>query len=224
MRDYHRWCTLGTPCPHLGGELPEGVLNPALTPSRSNTDTVHPNEAPEVHPSVVPDVRWWPLKYTQVKLLMYMMAYSVHLLAYTVYHVRPLIYMIRYTDHLMANAVHPSEAPEVHPSVVPNVRWWPLQYTWWQMQYIREAPEVHPSVVPDVRRWPLHYTCWQMQYTQVKLLKCTPVLFLMLDDGPCSTLDGKCSTTKWSFWCAWWHIQYTCWHIQYTMWCSWFTW
>ena len=52
-----------------------------------------------------------------------------------------------------------------------------------------EAPEVHPSVVPDVRRWPL-------QYTQVRLLKYTPVLFLMLDDGLCSTLDGKCSTPK----------------------------
>ena len=51
----------------------------------------------------------------------YMMAYSVHLLAYTVHHVRLLIYMIRYADHLMANAVHPSEAPEVHPSV-PYVR------------------------------------------------------------------------------------------------------
>ena len=24
--------------------------------------------------------------------------------------------------HMMANAVHPSEAPEVHPSVVPDVR------------------------------------------------------------------------------------------------------
>ena len=24
--------------------------------------------------------------------------------------------------HLLANAVHPSEAPEVHPSVVPDVR------------------------------------------------------------------------------------------------------
>ena len=29
--------------------------------------------------------------------------------------------MIGYADHL-ANAVHPSEAPEVHLSVVPNVR------------------------------------------------------------------------------------------------------
>ena len=38
-----------------------------------------------------------------------MMAYSVHLLAYTVHHVRLLIYMIGYADHLMANAVHPSE-------------------------------------------------------------------------------------------------------------------
>ena len=30
--------------------------------------------------------------------------------------------MIEYADHLMANAVHPSEAPEVYPSVVPDVR------------------------------------------------------------------------------------------------------
>ena len=37
--------------------------------------------------------------------------------------------------HLMANVVHPSEAPEVHPSVVPDVRWRPLQYTWWLMNY-----------------------------------------------------------------------------------------
>ena len=101
------------------------------------TNAAHRNEAPEVHPSVVPDVKWWPLQYTwwqmqytQVKLLMYMMAYSVHLLAYTVHHVRLLIYMIGYADHLMANAIHPSEVPEVHLSVVPDVRWWPLQYTW----------------------------------------------------------------------------------------------
>ena len=111
------------------------------------------------------------------------------------HHVRLLIYMIGYADHLIANAVHPSEASEEHPSVVSDVRWWPLQYTW-----------------------------WQMQYTQVRLLKCTPVLFLMLDDGLCSTLDGKCSTPKRSFWCTWWHIQYTCWHIQDTIRGSWFTW
>ena len=30
--------------------------------------------------------------------------------------------MIGHADHLMANAVRPSEAPEVHLSVVPNVR------------------------------------------------------------------------------------------------------
>ena len=77
------------------------------------------------------------MQYTQVKLLMYMMAYSVHMLAYTVHHVRLLIYMIGYAVHLMANALHPSEAPEVH-----------------------------------------------------------PVLFLMLNDGLCSTLDAKCSTPK----------------------------
>ena len=47
---------------------------------------------------------------------------SVHLLAYTVHHVRLLISMIGYADHLMANAVHPSEAPVVHPSVAPDVR------------------------------------------------------------------------------------------------------
>ena len=29
--------------------------------------------------------------------------------------------MIGYADHLMSNAVHPSEAPEVHPNVVPEV-------------------------------------------------------------------------------------------------------
>ena len=62
------------------------------------------------------------MQYTKVKLLMYMMAYSVHLLAYTVHHVRLLIYMIGYADHLMTNAVHPSEDPEVYPSVVPDVR------------------------------------------------------------------------------------------------------
>ena len=30
--------------------------------------------------------------------------------------------MIGYADHLMANAVDPSEAPEEHPSVAPDVR------------------------------------------------------------------------------------------------------
>ena len=58
----------------------------------------------------------------QVKLLMYMMAYSVHLLAYTGHHVRLLIYMIGYADHLMANVAHRSKAPKVHLSVVPNLR------------------------------------------------------------------------------------------------------
>ena len=116
----------------------------------------------------------------QVKLLMYMMAYSVHLLAYTGHLVRLLIYMIGYADHLMANVAHRSGPPKVHPSVVPNVRGWPLQYTW-----------------------------WQIQYTQVRLLKYTPVLFLMLHDGLCSTLDGKCSTPKWGSWSA----------PQYCSWC-----
>ena len=62
------------------------------------------------------------MQYTQVKLLMYMMAYSVYVLGYTVHHVRLLIYMIGYADHLIANAVYPSESPEVHPSAVPDVR------------------------------------------------------------------------------------------------------
>ena len=30
--------------------------------------------------------------------------------------------MIGYADHLMTHTVHPSEAPEVHPSVVPDAR------------------------------------------------------------------------------------------------------
>ena len=109
----------------------------------------------------------------QMKLLMYMMAYSVHLLAYTGHHVRLLIYMIGYADHLMANVAHRSEAPKVYLSIVPNVRWWPLQHT-----------------------------LWQMQYAQVRLLEYTPVLFLMLGDGLCSTLDGKCSKLKWGSWSA----------------------
>ena len=62
------------------------------------------------------------MQYTQVKFLMYMMAYSVHLLAYTVHHVRLLIYMIGYADRLITNTVHSSEAPEVHPNVVPDIR------------------------------------------------------------------------------------------------------
>ena len=62
------------------------------------------------------------MQYTQVKLLMYMMAYSVHLLAYIVLHVRLLISMIGYADQLMVNAVHPIEAPKVHHSAVPDVR------------------------------------------------------------------------------------------------------
>ena len=62
------------------------------------------------------------MQYTQVKLLMYMMAYSVDMLAYTVHHVRLLISMIGYADQLMVNAAHPSETPDVHPSAVPDVR------------------------------------------------------------------------------------------------------
>ena len=30
--------------------------------------------------------------------------------------------MIGYADHLMTNTVHPNQAPEVNPSVVPDVR------------------------------------------------------------------------------------------------------
>ena len=78
------------------------------------TNVAHRSEAPKVHLSVVPEARWcplqctwWQMQYTEARLLMYMMAYSVHLLVYTVHHVRLLIYMIGYADHLMANALHP---------------------------------------------------------------------------------------------------------------------
>ena len=96
---------------------------------------------------------WSQIQYTQVRLLK----------------CTPVLFLM-VDDGLCSTldgyAVHPSEAPEEHPSVVPDVRWWPLQYTW-----------------------------WQMQYTQVRLLKYTPVLFLMLD-------DGLCSTPKWGSWRA----------------------
>ena len=90
-------------------------------------NAVHPNEAPKEHPSLVPDdglcsTLDGKCSKRQVKLLIYMMAYSVHLLAYTGHHVRLLIYMIGYADHLMANVAHRSEAPKVHLSVVPDVR------------------------------------------------------------------------------------------------------
>ena len=97
--------------------------------------------------------------------------------------------------HLMANAVHPSETFDVHDGIfstpvgiysTPYVRL--LVYMIGYADHLM-SDAVHPSVAPDVRRWPL-------QYTQVRLLKYTPVLFLMLDDALCSTLDGKCSTPK----------------------------
>ena len=82
---------------------------------------------------------------------------------------------------------------------------------------------IHPSVVPDARRWQMQYTWWQMQYTKVRLLKCIPVLFLMLDDGLYITLVGNCSTPKRGSWsapqccsCRWWPLQYTLWQMQYT--------
>ena len=43
------------------------------------------------------------MQYTQMRLLMYMMAYAVTQLAYTI----PLVYMVGYALHLMANVVHP---------------------------------------------------------------------------------------------------------------------
>ena len=72
--------------------------------------------------------------------------------------------------HLMANAVHPSEASDVHDIFMTYSH---IQYTYWHIQvhHVRlliymigyadhlmanavhpsEALEVHPSVVPDVR-------------------------------------------------------------------------
>ena len=107
------------------------------------------------------------------------------------HHVRLLIYMIGYADHLMANAVHPSEAPEVHPSVVPDVRWWPLQYTWWQMQYIQVKLLMYDGIFS----------------THVGIYS-TPCEAPELHDRICSTVDGKCITPKWGSWstpqcCSW---------------------
>ena len=119
------------------------------------------------------------MQYTQVKLLMYMMAYSVHLLAYTVHRVRLLIYMIGYADYLMADAVHPSEAPEVHPSVALDVRRWSLQYT--QVRLLKYIP-VLLLMLEDGLCSTLNGKC-SAPVGKCSTPKCTP-------DGLCSTLDG----------------------------------
>ena len=96
------------------------------------------------------------MQYTQVGLLKYSMASAVH---------------------LMANIVHPS--------VARGVRWWHMQYIWWQMQYTQVrllmymmvsavhlmvipvhllANAVHPSEAPDEHDR-MQYTWLQMQYT-----------------------------------------------------------
>ena len=59
--------------------------------------------------------------------------------------------MIGYADHLMANVAHQSEAPKMHPSVVPNVRIASAVHLMANAVHPSEAPEVHPSVVSNVR-------------------------------------------------------------------------
>ena len=53
------------------------------------------------------------MQYTQVRLLMYMMAYAVHLIANAVHTsgAPDVLYIVFSTVHLVANAVHPSEDP-----------------------------------------------------------------------------------------------------------------
>ena len=92
----------------------------------------------------------------------------------------------------MANAVHQSEAIDVHDGIFST----PVGI----YSTPCEAPDLHDKICRPLdgkcSTWPLQHTYWQMQYTQVRLLKYAPVLFLMLDDGLCSALDGKCSTPK----------------------------
>ena len=150
-----------------------------------------------------------------------------------------------YAVHLMANAVHPSEAPDVHngiyavhlcgkysiPSEAPDLHdricstldgkcstpKWGSWSTAWPLKYMM-ANVVHSSVAHDVRWWRMQYTWWQIQYTQVSLL-----IYMMVSavhDGKSSAPAGKCSTPKWGSWFSWWYMQYTCWQIQYTKWGS----
>ena len=75
--------------------------------------------------------------------------------------------------HLMANAVHPSEASDVRDGIFST----PVGI----YSTPCEALDLHDKICR-----PLDGKC----STRVRLLKCTPVLFLMLDDGLWSTLDG----------------------------------
>ena len=122
---------------------------------------------------------WWhmqytrcQMQYTQVRLLMYMMAYAVQLCG-------------KYSI--------PSEAPDLHDRICSTLdgkcsapKWgswstaWPLQYTWWLMLYIPVLVLMLDDGICSMLYgkcntpewgslctwWHMQYTCWQIQYTK----------------------------------------------------------
>ena len=137
----------------------------------------------------------WQLQYTRVRLLIYMIEYTVH----------P-------SDWSEATEVHahhglcstldgkysiPSEAPDLHDRKCSTPKWlkwvswstsWPLHYTWWQMQY---------TLVIEVRLliYMIGYAAHPSDWSEAPEVH--------THHGLCSTLDGKWSTNKWLKWGSW---------------------
>ena len=108
------WIPMKSQASWTDGRKPGSLLCDRIH-STFDDNAVHRSEAPEVHDGICSTLDGKCS--TPMRLLMYMMAYAAqpaHLLANTVHQVRFLIYMMGYAVHLMANAVHPREAPEVH--------------------------------------------------------------------------------------------------------------
>ena len=163
---------------------------------------------------------WFHMQYTWCQ-----MQYTSWQMQYT--HVRLMKYIMAYPLHLLANAVHQSEAPETHDGLCStpvgkcSIPKWGSWSTWFHMEYIFIAAKCStPKWGSWNAWWPLQYTCWQMQYTQVRLLKSMTSYGVHLlpnavnlsetpdvHDFICSTPVGKCSTPKWGSWYTWWHIQ-----------------
>ena len=155
-----------------------------------------------VHPSVAPDVRWWhmqytwlQMQYTQVRLLMYMMASAGHLM------VNPV--------HLLASAVHPSEAPDEHDRICSTLDCkcsTPKWGSWCTVHMIVSTVHLMANAVHQVGL--LKYS----MASAVHLMANTehPSEAPDVHDGLYSSLDGKssapagkCSTPKWGSWWTW---------------------
>ena len=124
--------------------------------------------------------------------------------------------------HLLANAVHPSEAPEVHDFICSILavkcstpKWLLMSMMAYAVQLLAntvhqsEAPEVHDSISITLAgkcstpKWGMSYAA-HLLANSVHLSKAPDV-----HDRVYSTTAGKCSTPKSGPWCAWWDMQYT---------------